>query len=489
MHVGNVELRPYQARDVERFLQTSGCLVAYDKRGGKSITALALAYNLMDRGVTGPILIISDKTSPWIRDLRKIGTDLRNLHLVDRPKCGKWRDLVRNPCDGNVYQIHWAGLARNLDVLQPINWAVIIADEAHAAKNRNSQRTKALKRLRTRFKIGLTADPDDNVPQDIWSLLNWIRPKQYTSYWKWIRKHIEVEELEGRNGAYFSYGAPINVDEFRREISEFFVSMTLEEIDPGQIPVKFEERAVTMTPEQEKSYREMVDWQMMMMGDDLIITEYPMVAAMRLQQLAQAYGIAEVRQVWRTYRELDENTGKMVKVRKKVDTTTIHQVEPSPKLDALMQIISDIPKYGPTIIFSQYPGMVKLAMKRMDDAGIKYSYVLNNEEVNESERRFQEGEVDIIIGTTGHISESIELDRADTEVFIDCPWNPRVRGQAIGRGKAVGKRRPLTVIDIRTRSTVDYARLDRVRTKQEWKDEFLGRNYRAVVETDGDRSA
>lgn len=478
MQIGNVTLRPYQARDVERFLQTDGCLVAYDKRGGKSITALAIAHKLVERGASGPILIVSDKTSPWIRDINKIGYPDETLHLVDRPKRLQFQSEVANWEPAHFYQIHWAGLAPEVGLLQSIRWTAIIADEAHAAKNRNAQRTRALKRLRTKFKIGLTADPDDNVPQDIWSLLNWIRPKEYRSFWRWVRKYVEVEEVPGKHGTYMVFGEPINVEEFQAEIREFFVSMTLQEIDPGQVPDIYEERIVQMTPEQAEAYQNMLDWQMMQLDDELVMAEYPMIAGMRLQQLAQAYGVAETRQVWRWVRERDPNSGKIAKVKKLVDTTTIHQVEPSSKLDALMEALLDEENPpGPTIVFSQFPGMVKLACKRFSDAGLNYVSVLVNDEINEAERRFQSGEVDIIIGSTHHLSESIELYRADTEMFLDCPWNPRIRGQAIGRAKAVGKRTPVRIIDFRTDGTVDLGRLDTARTKQEWKDVFLGRNY------------
>lgn len=505
MDIGNVTLRPYQAEHVEKFLTQKACLISYGKRGGKSIAALAITHKVMERGEAGPVLIISDKTSPWTRDHRKIGYPPEVLHLIyDNEESPhrqaqaktRFREALAHCQPGHFYQIHRAAVTSEFGLLANIPWLAVIGDELHGFKNRNAQRTKALKKIPTRYKIGLTADPNDCNPQDIWSLLNWLQPKQYTSFWRWVQKYVEVSEEYGQHGKYFKLGAPINVEEFRAEIEPFFVKMSLEEIDPGQVPHIYEERIVGMTSEQQEAYDQMVEWQMMQLGDDMVIADYTMIANMRMQQLAQAMGRPEFRKVWRTVEVWNSETRSREKRRQLCDTVTIRQIEPSPKLDDLMYVLQctnprpefdpdNIPDNaadllrdtapGPTVIFSQFPGMVDLACKRMDRLGIKYIRAHNDAQSIAAEEKFQSGAVDILIGSTGVISESLELDRAQTLMFVDCPWNPRVRGQAIGRGQAVGKRTPLRIIDFRTRGTVDFARLDRVRTRQQWKDMLLGR--------------
>ena len=486
MGLGSVELRAYQARDVRRFLDVPACLVAYGKRGGKTLTALALTLQRWEQsGDNRPVLVVSDKDSPWSRDLSKVGFPLDRFHrihngeesLYRRSKAKiEFRRLLSSAQPGHIYQVHWAALAPELELLKSVGWFTIIADEVHAAKNRNSQRTKSLKRLRAAFRIGLTADPDDDVLPDLWSLLEWLYPKQYRSYWKWVRKHFEVYTARGASGDYLVIGEPLDIEALRAEIAPFFVIMGLDEIDPGQLPHVYEEHLVGMTPEQATAYEQMLDWQLMQLGDDEVVAAWPMVAAMRLQQLAQAMGIAEQRKVWKWVTEDDPDTGDRRRIRKLVDSIRVNQIEPSPKLDDMMATLaSDTTPCGPTIIFTQFPGMLDLACKRMDAAAMEYVAVRDGAEVNRAESAFQNGEVDILIGSIGIISESIELSRASTEIFLDCPWNPRVRGQAEDRAREYGRRTPVRIIDIRTEHTVDFERLDRVRTKQEWKDALRGR--------------
>lgn len=485
MEIGGVTLRPYQEREVNKFFEVPSCLAAYDTRGGKTIVGLALTLcRLAELPHDGPILIVSDETSPWERDLIKLHIPAERLvvHGTTKDKGyarirDEWRKQIEDPKPGYFYQIHWAALIHEVARLARVRWHTILADEAHAAKNRNAQRTKALKRIRATFKIGVTADPDDNSPVDIWSLLNWCYPSKYTSFWRWAKKYVEIHE--GRNpktgGKYFSFGRPINVEEFRAEIEPFFVRMSLDEIDPEQQPDVFDEIIVDMTPEQREVYDQMLNWQMMHLGEDLVIADYPMIEKMRLQQIAQSMCYVENRLVWRWVKEFDAE-GNKVRVRKQVETVTLHPMEPSPKLDGLMPRLIEVPK--PTVLFSTFPGIIEMACKRLSDTGMSYVHVRDRGQTNEAMRRFQAGEVDLIAGSTGIMAQSIELSRATRVAFLDVPWNPRVRRQAIGRAKAVGKREPVEVIDVRTRDSVDFLRLDRVRTKQSYKNELLGREER-----------
>jgi SNF2 family DNA or RNA helicase len=237
-----------------------------------------------------------------------------------------------------------------------------------------------------------------------------------------------------------------------------------------------------MTEGQAKAYEQMVDWQMSMIDDDLLIAEYPMVYHMRLMQLAQSTGQLEVSNKWVTSFKRNPDTGHKERVREFKEVISVRQVMPSPKVDKLLELL-DSNGSNPTIVFSQFPGMVRLCCAAMDDAGISYVHAPDAASLATAEAAFQNGEADVIIGTVGIMGESIELSRATTIIFLDCPPNPRVRDQAECRAKAIGKREPITCIDIKTEDTVDFLRLDRTRTKAEWNDLLLGRGQRENANT------
>lgn len=467
-------LRGYQSSSVGKLADQTGCLIAYDKRGGKTITSLALTeQRLTSCTRPGPILVISDKTSPWSNNFALAGLPGERLHLLETSRSWfKW--LLEKPAPGHYYVVNWGSIVPLHKVLSGIHWHTIIADEVHCAKNRHAQRTIGLKGLRTEFKVGLTADPDDDVPPSLWSLLNWIYPQRYASYWRWIHAHFRVyEDVNTQTGSkYKVIGEPIDGATVRAEIEPFFVKLSMTEIDPGQPEDTIEEILVSMTAQQWEAYEQMVEWQMMELADDIVIADFSVVKFTRLQQLAQSMGRPETHWVWRNVREYDDDGNEAV-VKRQVQTVKIHQVEPSPKLDAMMARINrgDL---GPTVIYSQFPGMIDLACQRLNNSRLRYIAVRDSSQVNECETAFQRGDADLLLGTSGLISESIELYRADTLIFLDTHYNPRVTSQAIGRAKRVGKRTPVRVIYIRTCNSVDMIRLDRARTKQQWREDFLG---------------
>src|SRR2546428_13496177 len=86
----------------------------------------------------------------------------------------------------NIYIMHWDAL-RLMPELADKFWFHVIGDEIHKIKNRKAQVTRALKKIKTANKLGLSGTPADNSPQDLWSILNWLYPKTFSSYWRFYK--------------------------------------------------------------------------------------------------------------------------------------------------------------------------------------------------------------------------------------------------------------------------------------------------------------
>jgi SNF2 family DNA or RNA helicase len=65
-------------------------------------------------------------------------------------------------------------------------WDAVVCDEIHNIKNRQAQRTHWLGKLRTSYRWGLTGTPLAERPDDLWAILHWIAPKEFTSYWRFV---------------------------------------------------------------------------------------------------------------------------------------------------------------------------------------------------------------------------------------------------------------------------------------------------------------
>ena len=60
-------------------------------------------------------------------------------------------------------------------------WEYIVVDEAHKIKNEESQISKRLRQLDSRYRLLLTGTPLQNNLHELWSLLNFLLPEIFSS--------------------------------------------------------------------------------------------------------------------------------------------------------------------------------------------------------------------------------------------------------------------------------------------------------------------
>lgn len=65
--------------------------------------------------------------------------------------------------------------------LSSIKWVACIIDEAHRLKNRNCKLLEGLRQLQIDHRVLLTGTPLQNNVEELFSLLNFLEPSQFTS--------------------------------------------------------------------------------------------------------------------------------------------------------------------------------------------------------------------------------------------------------------------------------------------------------------------
>lgn len=374
----------------------------------------------------------------------------------------------------NYYICHYEAL-RLKDVaagLRKTNWFHIMCDEVHRVKNRKAQQTRGLKALKPIFKTGLSGTPADNAPDDLWSILNWLYPKKYTSYWRHVHDYCEETEVEGKDGATFKKVVGPNretVPHMLAEMSPWYVRRLKENVLKDLPEKYYTDRWVELSPTQRKFYNQMRKDMLAWIGEheDTPLTAGIVVAQLvRLQQFALATPLIEYKYVTtRRARQIALEKGEEPVPEQRMVVTLI---EPSTKLDALEEIISDNPTEQ-LIVFSQSKHMVNLVAKRMARKGIPTG--LYTGEIRDRATRdatvaaFQRGDLRIFAGTIAAGAETITLTASSTVVFLDRHWSPTKNKQAEDRAHRIGQRSAVQVIDIMARDTVDLGRRQQVATK------------------------
>lgn len=181
------KLMPYQVTGLQ-FLANlyssdlSGILA--DEMGlGKTIQTIALLAYLKERGIEGPHLVIVPlSTLPnWISEFQRWCPSLSVIQF--RGTRPERRELAHSVRKGsfNVCVTTYDWVIREKGTLSVPFWTFIIVDEGHRMKNVRSKFHITLAEFQSTHRLLLTGTPLQNNLSELWSLLNFLLPKIFTS--------------------------------------------------------------------------------------------------------------------------------------------------------------------------------------------------------------------------------------------------------------------------------------------------------------------
>jgi SNF2 family DNA or RNA helicase len=478
-----LQLFDFQQKTLDKFIDVPNVLIGDDMGLGKTVQAIAL--DLAKREKYGPRFAGHPKTlvvtrtsvmGSWERHYHGWAPGLKVL-VIDR----KNRSAFANSFlagDHDVYIMHWAAI-RLLPELHKTKWFHIIGDEIHAIKNRRSQQTQAFKKIQTVFKQGLSGTAADNRPDDIWSVLNWLYPRQWTSYHNFYKHHIlfreVVNEYTGRR--YKEVLGVTNTEEFQESIAPFYMRRLKEDVlhdlpDKYYTTIKCE-----LTTAQRRAYDQMRHAMIAWVGereDQPLAAPVVIAQLMRLQQFAVAFGELVKKTVRRRHCEQCPEPTKC----QGHTSDVLKLTEPSSKIDVVEQIVLDNPDEQ-IVVFSQSKQAIKMLEARLDAHGITTAVLTGDTSTSADVRDkliedFQKGHYRVFAATIRAGGEGITLTAARTAIFIDRDWSPSKNKQTEDRLHRIGQKNAVQIIDLVAENTVDQGRLQKIGEKWTWVKQILG---------------
>lgn len=346
------------------------------------------------------------------------------------------------------------------------HWDLVVLDEAHRIKNHDAQWTHNIKKLRAQYKHVMTGTGFINNPAEVWSLLNFLYPKTYTSYWKFREKYCDEDDY---NGYRRIVGIKTeNEQEFKELVRTVGVRRSMIECFPN-----IKEPIETVVPvelngKQKQMYVEIMrDLHTLDAKGEPLHSPNVLSMLNRLRQIC----VATPEVTGEYYDEINERKITQVKL-----------VEPSNKLDALMELIDglewDSEVKDQVVVFSAFRDPLELLKTRLEKKNIEYLHLRS--EMNEQQRytmwhdTWPKKQHQVFLCTLAVGSESINLTSAHRAVFLDQSWSPKDNNQAIGRIYRPGQTGAAQIIYIRAEGTVDYRIVDANNTKTSWFKQIFG---------------
>ena len=296
---------------------------------------------------------------------------------------------------------------------------MIVTDEVHKMKNPSSQQGKGFLKLQAQTMIAMTGTPLMNNPMDLYIILKWLGYEKHAFYS--FKQHYCVM------GGYGGYEviAYKNLDELQEQLNSIMLRRLQKDV--LDLPEKiYIDEYVDMTGKQEQLYKE-IEAEITANIDQIAMSNNPLAQLIRLRQATGYTGILS------------------------------SKVQESAKMDRMEELVEEALSTGKqVIIFSNWSQITDEVKNRLR----KYNIGVITGETKDHERqilveRFQNHEIQIMLGTIGAMGTGITLTAATVEIFMDEPWTMANRVQAEDRAYRIGQKNNLTIYFLLTKNTID----------------------------------
>lgn len=457
-------LKMYDWQEVDAdWLGQQNSLLANDCGTGKTLVAVESAKKYAQ----GPVLVVAPRLTKlwWAETIKRQQAGFVGI-------CGPGGSAIPWPAIGARKKerpllwviVHPTAVRMSYKDIMRVNWDTIIVDEAHRFKNRKALQTKALWKIPCRHKIMLTATPYGKSPADMWALLHYLYPKEYTRYWKFFTRYVDYYQPPGQR--FRKIQGAQNREELARRIAPYYRRRGIEKLNLP--PFTYTDIPVVLSKRQEQLYMKLVrDAYAELVGQEVVLSN-ALARFIRLQQCSLDPSL------------LAE------------DLPDFPLDEVPAKIEWLQEWLDDHPN-EPVIITSRFRRFVEkwligLAPEATIVGGMSEGAV--DKAIKSFNNADKRGKRPILVGSLDAIKEGLNLQKASTMIITDGTWSSTAEYQLSRRIWRPGQERPCQVVHLvgrlqeRKRWSVDKLVREAITQKfddAKLMDEFIGRLQRRRI--------
>ena len=447
-------LRPYQLHGVAwlQYLRAQGLagILADDMGLGK--TAQVLAHVLLEKqagrlDVPALVVLPTSLLANWQAEGQRHAPDLRVLVLQGDKRAAAFEHIGAHDLVFTTYALVW----RDIDILTRQQWHLLVLDEAQFAKNAGSRAAGALRQLRARHRLCVTGTPLENHLGELWTHFDLLMPgflgdaRSFARIW---RKPIE------------SNGETQRAELLARRVRPFILRRRKADVAPELPPLTEVVRRVPLLGLQRALYesvRVAVDEQVRK-----VLAKQGFAGA----QIAVLDALLKLRQVCCDPR--------LVKGSK--TPATMERA----KMALLMTMLPELLAEGrQVLVFSQFTEMLALVIEELQTLQLPHLLLSGDvppAERGEVVRRFQAGEVPLLLASLKAGGVGLNLTAAEVVIHLDPWWNPAVENQATARAHRIGQHKPVFVYKFVAEGSIEERLLALQARKAALAEGVLGRD-------------
>ena len=322
-----------------------------------------------------------------------------------------------------------------------IMFDTIICDEATRIANHASKQSKLIKTIFAKHKYCLTGTPLSNNIQNIWSILDFCQPGLLGSFWNFSEKYCVKDHFGGIVGYK-------NLNELKETIKNHMIRRLKSEV-LTELPDKmYETIYIEFSPTERKLYNAIKKEILTELKKDNVSAKHLNIVLVKMTKLRQAANSLEL----------------------------ISDVQTSSKTFALKELLNDIMQNdSKAIIFTEFKEMANILHRELSEYHpLLYTGDTGNEERNETVKKFNENEENLLLIMTSAGSFGLNLQRAKYVIHYDCPWSIAKIEQREGRVHRINQTNKVTIFNLIMSKSIDEYILKVLHKKQKMSRDLLG---------------
>jgi SNF2 family DNA or RNA helicase len=418
-----IERLEYQTRAALRVLgPLRGRALLSDEVGlGKTIEAGLVIKELLTRGMVKKFLVLTvpslvDQWEEELSDKFGLATVTTNGPWRSDPQ-KFWRE---NP--GVVASLHTLKQPAQLEIARQVPWDILVVDEAHYLRNRESQAWQAVNALPRHFLLLLTATPVQNSLEELYNLVTLLQPGQLPA-----PKEFRARFLDPKRPRQ-----PREPEELRRLLGQVMIRNT--RANAGlKLPPRRAETVLFAPDDTERAFWEKWDGELR----GCLVKLNASQSSLWGRLLLQAAGSSPA--AWRgaLAKFPDENAARSWREQSLVETSWQRKCELIPPLARVE---------GGVVVFTQFLETQSALAEFLRAAKLE-TFVVNGSTPAPDRQpiteEFRKRGGALLLTHSG--TEGRNLQFSHQLVNFDLPWNPMEIEQRIGRLHRLGQQHPVRI--------------------------------------------
>lgn len=169
------------------WVNKKGGVLGDDMGLGKTVQVASYLKGMFDTEMIKKVLIVVPATMKnyWEEELNKwcsdCGTDI--MQFDDKKKSSRYEQMKKLRKLGGILITSYGMVSTEIQNLTDMRYDIIVVDEGHKAKNKNTQFRRDITSLKVKgHRVILSGTPLQNNLSELWSIFDFVQPKIFGNY-------------------------------------------------------------------------------------------------------------------------------------------------------------------------------------------------------------------------------------------------------------------------------------------------------------------